>query len=110
LKSDGVLQEYSVEPTSITISSIPSILLRFPKTEGLPTIASTRLGLQEMMKVLPTLNQQLEMKFGSARTGRIQLKYQVYIGKERGIGGTHEPNGRIAHSKEFRIPRYSVPQ
>jgi len=97
----GVLQEYSVEPTSINdfLNSINSAPLP-QKQKASQLLLRPALGLQEMMKVLPNLNLQLEHEIPEVlEQAEIQLKYQVYIGKER------ELVERMSQMEELPIPK-----
>lgn len=97
----GILQEYSVEPTSINdfLSSINSAPLP-QKQRASQLLLRPALGLQDMMKALPTLNQQLEREIPEVlEQAEIQLKYQVYIGKEK------ELVERMSQMEELPIPK-----
>ena len=99
-KTISVLQDFSVEPAEI--NSFLESKLSAPlaqKQKAAQLLLRPSLSLPDLMEALPTLRLQLESHSREAlEQAEIQLKYQVYIGKEKDLVQ------RMSQMEELPIP------
>ena len=99
-KTISVLQDFSIEPAEI--NSFLESRLSAPLTQkqkAAQLLLRPSLSLSDMMEALPSLRLQLEGHSREAlEQAEIQLKYEVYIGKEK------ELVKRMSQMEELPIP------
>ncbi len=99
-KIKGILNEFLIEPSEINpyLEKINSSLISEKQKAG-KLLLRPDIELENMLQELPKLNEQLKLySKESIEQSSIQVKYEVYIGKERELAN------RMSQLEDLQIP------